>query len=80
MKATDSGFADKFRYIVKPSFSPPFSLPIFLDKAASAAALMDLIGAADRGEEDSASGSRVVVVAGFGHGSFGQFVCGVVCS
>ncbi|KAE8797953.1 hypothetical protein D1007_26856 [Hordeum vulgare] len=41
---------------------------------------MDLIGAADRGEEDSASGSRVVVVAGFGYGSFGQSVCGDVCS
>ena len=56
--------------------SPVDRLPIFLDEAASAVALMDLIG----GEEESANGSCGAVVAGFAHGSSGQFVRGVVCS
>lgn len=58
---------------------PVDMLPIFPDEAASAAALMDLIGGASRGGEESSKGSRGAVVGGCGHSSFGQFVHGAVC-
>lgn len=55
-------------------------LPIFPDEAASAAALMELIGASGRGDDESANGSRGAVVAGVGHGSYGQMLNGGMCS
>ncbi|XBI22618.1 hypothetical protein VPH35_063615 [Triticum aestivum] len=56
--------------------SPVDKLPIFPDEAASDAALMELIGAACGGDDESANGSRGGLVGGVGHGSYEQILNG----
>uniref|UniRef100_A0A8R7V0T7 Uncharacterized protein n=2 Tax=Triticum urartu TaxID=4572 RepID=A0A8R7V0T7_TRIUA len=60
--------------------SPVDKLPIFTNEAASAAALMELIGPWGRGDDVSANGSRGAVGGGFGQGSYGQMLNGAACS
>lgn len=59
---------------------PVDMLPIFPDEAASAAALMDLIGGASRGGEESSNGSRGAVVGGCGHTVHLGSSCVVLCA
>ncbi|KAF7000812.1 hypothetical protein CFC21_016621 [Triticum aestivum] len=54
-------------------------LPIFPDEAASAAALIELIGGAGRAEKELTNGSGGAVVGGFGRSSAGQFGGGAMC-